>query len=477
MFYNWDAEERHRYESLIDEQMRIGCMVMCVLAMLLIPTFGILDYFSQLQYLRTLWSMRMVTITTYAGILLYMYFNYNRFSPKIISHVMACLASVMISIMCNVTGGYVAPYYAGIMLVMITVVAVFPLTPLKMGEMMGIQILVYCFISNNGIEFSELQKQALLNNMFMICATGFIGIIASWSLQKNRLVSFDRYLQLEKAKKEVLSSREMLQFELASEQNNVEMLVKEITQRKAELERALDLRKEFISLASHELNTPLTSLKLITQMVQSKLRKNEEPDSGAIKKLLRTYDEQIIRLTRIVTDMLDISRIDNGKLTLEKNELDLEVLIKEVVEFTSTGYSAPIVFHSHGSLIGHWDRVRIEQVMLNLVTNALKYGNGKPVEVMLNKVDENAEITVRDQGIGIPSEYQSRIFERFERAVTSYQFAGLGVGLYITKQIVLGHNGQIFVKSNPGLGSEFRVTLPINASDTKEFSEREKCLF
>jgi signal transduction histidine kinase len=100
--------------------------------------------------------------------------------------------------------------------------------------------------------------------------------------------------------------------------------------------------------------------------------------------------------------------------------------------------------------------------MLNLVSNALKYGNGQPVEVVLTKDEKNAEIVVKDFGIGIPAEYQNRIFERFERAVSSYQFAGLGVGLYITRQIVLGHNGQIFVTSIPGKGSEFRVKLPIN---------------
>lgn len=462
MFYSWDVEERRRFDSLIDEQMRMGCMVMCMLAMLLIPTFGILDYFSQREFLATLWSMRIVTITLYVGILFYMYFNYNRFSPTFIGYLMGGIASGMITMMCQVTGGYVAPYYAGIMLVMITIVAVFPLTPLQMSAMMAFQIVIYAFGANFGFESTSVQKEHLLNNMFMICATGFIGIIASWSLRKNRCISFDRYLQLEKAKKEVISSREMLQFELASEQNNVETLVKEITQRKAELERALDLRKEFISLASHELNTPLTSLKLITQMVQNKLMKNEELDLSAIKKLLRTYDEQIVRLTRIVTDMLDISRIDNGKLTLEKSELDLDLLVKEVVDFTSAAYAAPISYQGEGSIKGYWDRVRIEQVMINLVSNALKYGNGNPVEVILSRNDVNAEIVVKDFGIGIPNEYQNRIFERFERAVSSYQFAGLGVGLYITRQIVLGHQGEIEVTSSPGKGSEFRVKLPIN---------------
>lgn len=462
MKLSWTPAERRSYELLIDEQVRVGCRVVCLLAIVLFPFFGILDYFTQSHKLEELWNIRYWVVSIYILLYGYIHFRYKTFNPTFISFIMCCGASLAITIQCNILGGFVSPYYSGVILVMVTTVVALSYPAQKIAVFVAFEIAIYFFGCLYHSGFVLTQPQAVLNNMFSIVATGLIGVTASYWGEEMRRLAFDRYLQIEKTKRDLKSSQELLQQELKTEQGNVEILVKEITQRKSELERALNLRKEFISLASHELNTPLTSLKLITQMVKLRLSKGGSLDTSIINRLLETYDQQVKRLTRIVGDMLDISKMESGKLELEKNLVDLDKLIKDVVDFSSSGSPCPITYKSNGPVWGEMDGFRIEQVVLNLITNAIKYGQSNPVEIRLSKEHGEAIITVKDQGIGIPEDSRDRIFNRFERAVTSYQFQGLGLGLYIAKEIVQGHDGTIEVHSEPGRGSEFKVHLPLH---------------
>lgn len=465
MIIDWNAEERQRYDSIIEEEMRKGCWVLCFLALLLFPAFFFLDYFAHHHVHENLWKSRSVTTAVFAILFTYTNFYKKSYNPYIVSYLACVLASLAITVKCMIMGGFESPYYAGLMLVMIATIVVFPAGVRWMSILLGTEILVYasgCFYQSG---FTLEQDKAIMNNLHMIFSTAVIGIIGSVWSEKSRLLSFDRYLQLDKARKEIDVSKQMLQFDLASEQSNVQMLIMEITNKKADLERALDLRKEFISLASHELNTPLTSLKLITQMFQQRMKKDGEISSGDVGRLLKTYDEQILLLTRIVSDMLDVSKIENGRLALIKNRIELASLVSKVVEFSSSAYQNEIRFTYEGTFYGDWDQHRIEQVLLNLITNAIKYGQGNPIHVNLAVKNHSVVICVKDSGIGIPDDMKERIFGRFERAVNPNQFAGLGIGLYIANQIVRAHEGRIEVTSKLGEGSEFFVILPLCAEE------------
>jgi signal transduction histidine kinase len=237
------------------------------------------------------------------------------------------------------------------------------------------------------------------------------------------------------------------------------------TGRHSESQReAIEMRDEFLSICSHELRTPLTSMKLQNQLVQRTM--NEDFESGNFRrfeKMVQQSGRQIDRLVRLVEEMLDISRIRSGKLTISPENLDLTQLVHDTVErfaphLQTVGCSVRV--KAPDALPGRWDRMRLEQVLVNLLSNAMKYGAGKPIFVDLERRADVVVLSVRDGGIGIAPEHQARIFERFERAVTKSEISGLGLGLYIAKQILELQGGSIAVESEPGRGSTFTVTLP-----------------
>ncbi len=227
-----------------------------------------------------------------------------------------------------------------------------------------------------------------------------------------------------------------------------------------ELERAIHLRDEFLSIASHELRTPLTSLMLQLQSSLLDLERNTGTPQRFAAKLERSK-VQALRLNSLVDTLLDVSRIQNGRLSLDPEYIDLAQLAREVVDRYEAEPPESLQLTTDGPVVGCWDRLRLEQVLVNLVSNALKYGNGNPVELRVHIEGPRAVLHVRDQGIGISPEAQKSIFGRFERAVSSDYFGGLGLGLYITEQIVALHGGSIDVESTPGKGTTFTVELPL----------------
>ncbi|WP_257454726.1 PAS domain-containing sensor histidine kinase [Archangium lipolyticum] len=230
------------------------------------------------------------------------------------------------------------------------------------------------------------------------------------------------------------------------------------------LEEAVRARDEFLSIASHELKTPLTSIQLQTQMMKRSIERGRPDafDPARVTRLVVQTDKSVQRLARLVDDMLDISRISTGKLTFTPETFDLCELAREVVErLTVQAGGAPISCECHGVVEGDWDRFRIDQVLTNLITNAVRYGQGSPVELTVQGSDSDAVLKVRDQGPGITPEDQERIFLRFERATSANTVSGLGLGLYISREIIERHGGSIQVESEPGKGATFVVTLPL----------------
>ena len=233
-----------------------------------------------------------------------------------------------------------------------------------------------------------------------------------------------------------------------------------------DLAAAVQARDEFLSIASHELKTPLTSLKLQSQLARREIQRGFTSvyEKDNVDFMVMQTEKQVNRLTRLVDDMLDIARIRSGRLTLEREDVDLCEVVGEVIErlqpqFTANGCAAPAL-PSCADARGTWDRLRLEQVVTNLLTNAIRYGQGAPIRVDVTADAEAVCFHVTDGGIGIASEVRSRIFDRFERAVDANEVSGLGLGLFITKQIVEAHAGHVTVVSEVGRGSTFEVALP-----------------
>jgi signal transduction histidine kinase len=238
----------------------------------------------------------------------------------------------------------------------------------------------------------------------------------------------------------------------------------------AERRAAIRARDEFISIASHELKTPLTALKL---RLGSALRLGEhlqdagDPEAERMARALVASGAMADRLGGLVDDLLDVSRLTAGRLALRIERVDVDELLRDVIgrlrdqaaEVGSTierAIAAPIV--------GAWDRGRLEQVVTNLLSNAIKYGMGKPITVSADVSAQRLRVRVRDAGLGIPRADQSRIFQAFERLPTAERVGGLGLGLYIGRQIALAHGGTLTVESTPGAGATFTLELPLDAA-------------
>ncbi|MDQ0026478.1 signal transduction histidine kinase [Variovorax paradoxus] len=256
---------------------------------------------------------------------------------------------------------------------------------------------------------------------------------------------------------------------LAAAHQKQEELVEQLRHTQRKLEHAVRMRDDFMSMVSHELRTPLNTLYLETQLRQLHVSKGRLESFAAerLPAMIERDQRQIRNMVRLIDDMLDVTRMRRDALSIQPQPVDLAALARTVVEglrHQAEAAGSEIALEAPGELRGVWDEFRIEQVLTNLLTNALRYGRGKPVEMMLSQAGGIARITVRDQGIGIAPEDQERIFEQFERTDDSRKHAsGLGLGLYITRKIVGLHHGRIEVESTPGHGALFKVELPLQA--------------
>lgn len=227
-------------------------------------------------------------------------------------------------------------------------------------------------------------------------------------------------------------------------------------------QEAIRMRDEFLQVASHELRTPLTPMQLQLDALGRALERAGMNGEQLTTKL-DTFNRQLGRLNKLVETLLDVSRIAAGKLTLQLEDLDFVEVTRDVVErfrdeLRKTG--SEVTMHAAGPIMGRWDRLRVEQIISNLLSNAVKYGGGKPMDVEVHDTDGSVRLDVIDRGIGIDEEAMGRIFGRFERGVSVRHYGGLGLGLYIARQIAEAHGGVILAHSQLGKGSTFSVMLP-----------------
>jgi PAS domain S-box-containing protein len=242
-------------------------------------------------------------------------------------------------------------------------------------------------------------------------------------------------------------------------------------------QKAIEIRNDFLSIASHELNTPITSLKLQLQLTKKSLEIMGRDGGLPVEKFTRSIDasvRQVDRLINLVQVLLDVSRIQAGKLSFQFEMFDLPELIHEVTErFKEVLSSSACTLEVTGNIANpvFLDRTRIEQVVINLLTNAVKYAPGK-LELNLKDTGKGIELDFQDHGKGIPENKLKSIFDRFERASSNETISGLGLGLFIVKQIVDGHGGEVKVQSEIDKGTLFKVLLPYDARDKKGMEDR-----
>ena len=220
--------------------------------------------------------------------------------------------------------------------------------------------------------------------------------------------------------------------------------------------KAISLRDEFLDLASHELKTPLTALRLNLTIAQQ-LSQDANPEAAA-KYLLESSHRQVGRLERLVGAMMDITLFESGQLVLALKACNLKTILEDMVAVS--GSKLMSISACEDQCIGNWDQTRLEQIISNLLSNAVKYGNNDSIEIVLSRDEKHVWFSVKDNGPGISPEDQRRIFERFQRANLDMNVQGMGLGLYLTKNLVELHKGSITVQSTPGAGSLFTVKLP-----------------
>ncbi|UQA61856.1 sensor histidine kinase [Polyangium aurulentum] len=241
-------------------------------------------------------------------------------------------------------------------------------------------------------------------------------------------------------------------------------LARDLDEARAENERADQRLQSVLATVSHELRTPLQALHVSLELLLTRIRgaADDVPQSWTLGRL-ELAKRSSTRLTKLVSTMLDVSLIQSGRLDLHPEPLDFSELVGDVVtsardDLTWAGCECTV--STTGVVAGKWDRVRLELVVRNLLSNAMKYGAGRPIRVQVEGYETSARLTVQDQGVGIAPEDQARIFERFERARTTSHLSGFGLGLWIVKHVVEAMHGSISLTSRPGEGATFVITLP-----------------
>ncbi len=236
----------------------------------------------------------------------------------------------------------------------------------------------------------------------------------------------------------------------------------------AELEAELRARDDFLAIAAHELRNPMTPIRGRIELLLARARRSPETVPKGIVQGLERLERLVDAYIRRATVLLDVSRINADSLALQLAEVDLAALVRHAAMSmlpAAERAGCRVRLKLQDGIVGCCDETAMEQILENLLSNAIRYGCGQPIEVALSSDGEKARLSVRDEGIGIPAPDQAQIFERFRQLNRNSTNGGFGVGLWITRQLVQAMQGEIAVSSNPGAGSTFAVTLPLLVRD------------
>ncbi|MBP2299706.1 sensor histidine kinase [Azospirillum picis] len=238
----------------------------------------------------------------------------------------------------------------------------------------------------------------------------------------------------------------------------------DLTARIRELEDAVRARDDFLAIAAHELRNPMYALSLILDTVG---RMAQASGDGVMVGAMDQAEKALKRYVERATTLLDVSRLNAGHGEIHVEPFDLAALVRQTAESYAAEAAhtdATLRLDLPRTLPGRWDRLAMEQIVGNLLSNAIRYGAGGPVDLLLAREGDEARLTVRDQGPGIPPEAQDRIFGRFEQVVSSRKRAGFGIGLWLVRSLLQAHGGSIAVDSRPGDGAAFTIRLPLDAT-------------
>lgn len=258
-------------------------------------------------------------------------------------------------------------------------------------------------------------------------------------------------------------NQQVAALEEARHQQN--LLLEQLQKTQVELEKAMELRDQFISVVAHELRTPLNTLNLELYARRTYLERGDyaEFSPERIAEMVESDERQLKRLIRLINDMTDLSRIKSGQLSIQRKRFDITALLHRVINLFSAQTAlakCAVNFKGEPGVVISADEFRIEQAFTNLLTNAIRHCDGKPIEIQVQELAGMVSISVRDFGLGIKSEEQQRIFKLFERGSHERPGSGLGLGLFIANTIVAAHDGRIEVDSTPGEGAMFTIFLP-----------------
>ena len=244
-----------------------------------------------------------------------------------------------------------------------------------------------------------------------------------------------------------------------------------------ELSASVQARDDFLSIAAHELRNPLSPILMMVTSLLAHSRKATQPISPAwLVRQLDPVHRAVLRMERLIDELLDFSRVTVGHLPLSLEDVDMSAIVRDVVARMHPEIArarCPVVLRAGVPVLGRWDRTRLEQVTSNLLGNAVRYGAGKPIELETEGDEELGRLSIRDYGVGIAPEDQARIFDRFERLAPVRHYGGFGLGLWVTRQIVEAHGGTIRVWSQPGEGSRFTIELPRTPPQARRASGQE----
>jgi signal transduction histidine kinase/predicted hydrocarbon binding protein len=280
-------------------------------------------------------------------------------------------------------------------------------------------------------------------------------------------VSIPEFFRRKRMEDELRTSHESLERRVAERTAELLAINDRLRLEILERKRAEEARDEFLSVAAHELKTPLTSLKGFVQVLLRQLEKGGPADPARLGRALKTIDEQSLKLSRLVAQLLDVSRIDAGRLVVDATPLNVVTLVEEAVVAARTRTSRHTVsLRAPTALFAPVDPLRLEQVLTNLLENAIKFSPaGGDVEVTVQRDGGRALIAITDHGVGVPLEHRERIFDRFFQVPAGGSVGGMGLGLHISRQIVELHGGRLTAEFPPRGGTRLLVALPSQAED------------